>query len=299
MTEEITNPEKPDVGTYEKTTEDDGTEIHLEFEVVVHMGSAKIKWTASWAEIEKTGHTDELSRNHGAIMYRGQPRINGQKTRGSKISDETLDALEADLEAMAEYAKAKQETNRKERLQEDLTFTIREVSWKVGHRTKYTKTARVLVPSKSKECQREDETDIVAALKDILGEANGKPLAEAEDEAEQNPFDTLETGTEFTVQDLYGLVDGLEDAVADVEAARDRQQAREELRDEHPELHGVRFDPESVRAGLETAAETDERVEVAHWTDDCNDPSEECNLDHVRAYATPGRNIERERAHTY
>lgn len=71
------------------------------------------------------------------------------------------------------------------------------------------------------------------------------------------------------------------------------------LRAEHPELVGVQFNPNTVEAGFETAAETGERQVIARTGGPCTDPTEECNYDHVTYFATPEGEIDVKRTHTW
>ena len=49
----------------------------------------------------------------------------------------------------------------------------------------------------------------------------------------------------------------------------------------------------------EQAKETGEPVELRRYTTDCNDPSEECNLDIVTIYAMPDGTTKTVRNHTW
>jgi len=295
MTDDISIPDEPEVETHEHVADDDGTEIRFEFRAVPDRGG-KIEWTASWDDEERTGYSDELSSKHGAIMYRHDPRINGEKTRGSKIDDDLFEALEHDLDAMQEYATAKREAEREAKLAEDLTFTVEEISYETGtHRTKYTREARVLVPSKASRYWTDEETDVVDALKRELGEADDKPLAEGEN----NPLADADEGAQYAPAELGDIVDGLDDVIEEIVDERETEAARDALRDEHPVLYGVSFDPADIEAGLEEATETDEPVTVATGISDCSDDDRECSLDRLTYQATPDGEIEARRTHTY
>jgi len=140
-------PEEPETQTYEHVADDDGTEVRFTFRADPDRG--KIAWTANWNDTERSGYTDELSEKHGAIIYRHSPRINGEKTRGSKIDKELFEKLEDDLKTVQQYREEKREAERNAKLDEDLTLTVKNHTWKSGtHRTKYTREARVLAPSK-------------------------------------------------------------------------------------------------------------------------------------------------------
>jgi hypothetical protein len=108
MTDDTTDGlTRPEFETHEHTVEDpeDGTEIHFTFEADADRG--EIAWTAKWnGAAPRTGYTDEISTKHGAVMYPREPKINGARTPGSKLPDEMLDALRADLEAAQEHHQA-------------------------------------------------------------------------------------------------------------------------------------------------------------------------------------------------
>lgn len=67
------------------------------------------------------------------------------------------------------------------------------------------------------------------------------------------------------------------------EAAAAKQRAREEER----------------QAKFAEARETGQRVELRSWMAGCNDPREECSMDHVTEYAMPDGTIRRVRRHTW
>lgn len=292
-------PEEPEFETYEHvaTDPDDGSDITFTFRVDTDRG--QIKWTAEWDGGENSGYTDELSDKHSAIIYRHNPRINGEKTRGSKLNDEMLGALKDDLEVVKQYRQEKREAERQAKLAEDLTLTVKKIEYQTGtHRTKYTVSARVLKPSKDERHWDEDEQKLMDALRRELGQSNDYPNAEGDDDTE-NPFEDVEDGTTFTVVEAAAHVDGVEDALAEMDAELEREQAKKELVADYPSLRGTNADPETVRESLNEAAETGEKIEVATASASCNDPSEECSLDRLTYYATPNGEIDVRRIHTY
>lgn len=56
---------------------------------------------------------------------------------------------------------------------------------------------------------------------------------------------------------------------------------------------------EERQAKFAEARRTGERVELRSWMADCNDPREECSLDHVTEYAMPDGTTKIERQHTW
>lgn len=301
MVEDIADelPEEPDVETYEHNATDpeDGSEIQFTFEADPDRGS--IRWTAEWDGGENSGHANELSDEHGAIIYRGSPRINGEKTHGSKLPDEKLNALEEDLEAVQEYRKEKREAEEEALLAQDLTLIVSEIEYKAGHRTKYTVVARVLKPSKDERYWDEDEQKLMDAMRRELGESNDYPSAESDEDEAENPFESLEEGTTLTVGEAASTVDGLEDTIEEIDAEIEREEAWTNLVDDYPQLRGSDADPARVREGFEEASDLGENVEVASGTASCNDAEEECSLDLLTYYATPDGDIDVARTHTY
>lgn len=293
MTETPTIPDKPEVETHEHIpTQTDG--IRFEFRAVPDRGG-QIEWTAEWDDKERSGYTDEFSEKHGAIMYPRSPRIGGEPTQGSKLDDDLLETLQEDLAAMQEYASAKREAEREAKRAAELTLTVQEVTFEQGHRTKYTREKRVLVPSKASRYWTQEEADVVDALKRELGEADDKPLAEGED----NPLADVDEGEQFSIADVAAVVEGIDDVVDEIVDDREREQARADLREAHPELYGVSFDPGDVEAAFDEAAAADEPVTVATGISDCNDDARECSLDRVTYRATPAGEIDVDRTHTY
>lgn len=299
MVENIDVPDEPEFETYEHvaTDPDDGSEITFTFRADTSRG--QIKWTAEWSDGEKSGHTDELSDKHGAIIYRHNPRINGEKTQGSKLDEEMLAALKEDLEAVKQYQQQKREAEKQAKLAEDLTLTVKEIQYQTGtHRTKYTVSARVLKPSKADRHLDEDEQKLMDALRRELGESNGHPSAESDDDGE-NPFEDVEDGTTLTIGEAAARVDGVEDTLAEIDAELEREQAWKELVADHPALRGTDAEPDAVRESLDEAAESGEKIEVASGNASCSDPNEECSLDLLTYYATPNGEIDVSRTHTY
>lgn len=64
-------------------------------------------------------------------------------------------------------------------------------------------------------------------------------------------------------------------------------------------LDDPRTSDEIEQDALDEAVETGEEVVINSSTTDCNDPSRECNLDHVTRVATPDGEINTQRTHTY
>jgi hypothetical protein len=64
-------------------------------------------------------------------------------------------------------------------------------------------------------------------------------------------------------------------------------------------LDDPRTRDERDQDALDEAAETGEEVVITRSTTDCNDPSKECNVDHVSRVATPDGDITTQRIHTY
>jgi hypothetical protein len=292
-------PEPPEYEAYEHTATDpdDGSDITFTFRA--DPGRGQIEWAAEWDGGETSGYTDELSDKHGAIIYRHNPRINGEATRGTKLDDEMLAALKEDLDTAKQYRNEKHEAEEKAKLAEDLTLTVKQIEYQTGtHRTKYTVNARVLSPSKAERHWDEDEQKLMDALRRELGESNDLPNAEGEDNTE-NPFEDVEDGATFTVEGAAARVDGVEEKLAEIDAELEREQAWEDLVEDYPALRGTNADPETVRELVDEAAESEEKVQVASGTASCSDPNEECNLDRLTYYATPNGEIDVSRIHTY
>ena len=56
---------------------------------------------------------------------------------------------------------------------------------------------------------------------------------------------------------------------------------------------------EERQAKFDEAKSTGQKVLLRHWCEDCNDPREECSLDHVSEYAMPDGTTRHERNHTW
>jgi hypothetical protein len=296
---DIDVPEEPEFETYEHvaTDPDDGSDITFTFRADTDRG--QIKWTAEWDGGQNSGYTDELSEKHGAIIYRHNPRINGEKTKGSKLDDEMLESLEEDLNAVKQYRQEKREAEKQAKLNEELILTVEEIQYQTGtHRTKYTVSARVLKANKDERYWDEDEQKVMDALRRELGESNDYPNAESDDETE-NPFEDIEDGTTFTVDEAAACVDDVEETIAEIDTELEREQAWEELVADYPTLRGTNADPETVRESLDEAVESGEKVQVASGTASCSEPNKQCNLDRLTYYATPDGEINVSRIHTY
>jgi len=112
-------------------------------------------------------------------------------------------------------------------------------------------------------------------------------------------FETYEDVATLTVGEAAAHVDGVEDTLAEIDAEIEREQAWNELIEDYPALRGTNANPETVRASLDEAAESGERVQVASGTASCSEPNEECTFDRLAYYVTPDREIDVVRIHTY
>jgi hypothetical protein len=292
-------PEQPVVETYEQIEEVNGTEVRFSYKAVPERGGS-IRWTVEWEDEEKSGYSKELREDHGALVFRRSQTINGTTLDGKKLRDEQFDSLQDDLREMQHYVNQKREAERQQKLAEDLTLTIKEITYKTGtHRTKYTRKARVLVPHKNARHWREEEEVRMEALSIELGDADGKPLAESRDEDANNPFESLDEGTELMLSEAIERVDGIDEVIEDVVSTRETREALEELHEEYPVLRDTNASPDEVEQAFEEAEETGEPVTVTTGTAPCNDRNKECNLDNLRYRATPDGEIEVNRTHTY
>ena len=61
----------------------------------------------------------------------------------------------------------------------------------------------------------------------------------------------------------------------------------------------ARAKAEERQAKFDEAKRTGKRVELRSWMDDCNDPREQCSLDHVTEYAMPDGTTKIVRQHTW
>ena len=88
-------------------------------------------------------------------------------------------------------------------------------------------------------------------------------------------------GHEFTYQEACEYANPINEAKA---AAKVEREKKEEKR---------------VAEIFATAKKTGKPQELSHWTDDCNDPSEECSTDIVHLYAMPDGTAKKTRQHTW
>ena len=84
-------------------------------------------------------------------------------------------------------------------------------------------------------------------------------------------------GKEFTLPQVAELL----------RPAREEKEAKKRAREEERQ------------AKFAEAKRTGERVELRSWMEDCNDPREQCSLDHVTEYAMPDGTTKIERQHTW
>jgi len=82
----------------------------------------------------------------------------------------------------------------------------------------------------------------------------------------------------------------------EIDEAKEREAKRDAMESEYPELRNANI---SNLDAFDDAVQAGERVEVGDRTSSCNDAGKECNLDLITLYATPERDIETERVHTY
>lgn len=287
----IEMPEPPEVEMIEVAKEDPNDRTEIRHTFVADLDRGKIKWTAAWDDEERSGHTDRISEKHKAIIFPGDPRINGNKTSGTKLDREDRKQLKADLQKVKQYRKDKYQAEREAELNKQLILTVEEVEYKTGtHRTKYNQSARVLTTNKREVS--DEETEQMRALKRELGEANDHPKA-----GDETPFSDVQDSTEFTVEQAIEFA-GAESELAEVRAANERKDRIEEYRNEYPKLRGISFDPDELEEALETAAETGESTTIKKTATHCNDPSLECSTDRISVIVTKN-GVEERRTHTF
>jgi hypothetical protein len=295
---DTTIPDKPTLEThdYQSTDPDDNTTITFTYQVITEVGLPKIHWTATWDDDNThSGTTDELDDTKTAIVYQPTPTINGDPLHGTILPDDLFDTLQTDLEDLQAHLTARRQAEREAKEAQPLTFELREIEYQTGSRTKHTRTARALVPSKDRRFWTSDERDVVTALKRELGDVDDKPRAGGDD----NPLAGHDEGTQFAAADLVDDLDEVADALASLIDERETETARRELRDDHPELWHIDFDPSEVRDTLATAAESGESAQIMSTYDDCNGDRRECSLDRVVYHATPEGSIRMERTHLH
>jgi len=83
---------------------------------------------------------------------------------------------------------------------------------------------------------------------------------------------------------LKELIQAAEEKAAEIERQKAEKQAKIEA---------------ERQAKFEEAARTGQPVELSRWTDDCNDPREECDLDIVIEYAMPDGTTTIKRYHAW
>ena len=282
--------EAPETNTVKHTTEDprDGTEIHLTFRADPETG--KIHWEASWndgREKAKNGRTDEISPEHGAVMYAREPKINGAPTPGSKLPDAKLDALRADLEAAQEYYDATEQAKR----DAPLRFRVVKHEYRVSD---YSTSDLALRPTKDRRHQTDDDRALIEEAGDLGGTAG------LGDGGDPKAFGDMEKGDEFAADELRERLNAeFADEQDEREARREREADREALVDEHPELRGLSFDTEEARAAFDEAVETGESAVIATTSTECNGEVRECSTDRLVHRATPDGGVETERTHTH
>ncbi|MED4914316.1 hypothetical protein [Parageobacillus thermoglucosidasius] len=85
---------------------------------------------------------------------------------------------------------------------------------------------------------------------------------------------------DITIEELKQLVAKAEEVVKQKEKQKEAEKAE-------------------LQAKFDEAKRTGQKVEIRRWTDDCNDPKEECDLDIVIEYAMPDGSVKVERHHTW
>ena len=200
-------PDRPDFGTVVHVCEDDdGTELAFTFSVSVDHGRPTIEWTASWEGGERSGATDVISEEHGAVIYDPKPTINGEPTAGSKLPEGKLAALRADLAAAERYLAEARETAADAKRTEPLELVVGEHVTKNGSELT---AAKVLTPTKTEEAfgltqWTEEERALMAPIEDELGTTGGFPNADGD------PFADSDVGESFTLREVVDRIDGLE-----------------------------------------------------------------------------------------
>ncbi len=210
-------PDPPEFGTVEHVcADDDGTELAFAFSVSIDGDRAAIEWTASWEGGERSGVTDLISEEHGAVVYDPKPTINGEATAGSKLPPETLETLRADLAAAERYLEDAREAAAEAKRAERLELVVGEHVTRSGDELTAT---RVLTPSKVEETfgrsqWTSEERALMAAIGDELGTTGGFPNADG-------PFAESEVGETFALREVVDRIDRVEGgAVLETDADR-------------------------------------------------------------------------------
>lgn len=246
-------------------------------------------------------HLDSYPQLDSRVINWGYERAitDTEHSEGVVLPEDVDDQLKTDEKHFREQITVDREEHHENMLAEPLILAIINLEYETGWRTHYQHEAKVLEPSKQKKHWTEDEQTTMAALKRAVGETQGY----VEAEGKYNPFHACELGTTFDVDEAVHHAEdagaGVEDAREAIAAETERKAAREALIEDHPELHGVTFDPDEIESGFEEAAETGESVTVARGGSNCNDQSLECSWDNIAYRATPDGEITRERIHTY
>lgn len=190
-----------------------------------------------------------------------------------KFRGEQLDGMRIDKETAKELKELKQEIKNEEKKKAKKQTTVLKVEeseygsgWKTTVKT-FNYDARTV---------DKEEREKLGEIEEILGRE--KIRGTGIDGINAEKFDT---GQRFTVDELYN------ELKKDIQEKQKQKKQRQEEKEQ------------KKQKALKKAKETGEPQTIKTVRDDCNDPSEECDLDLIATKAMPSGEIETERTHTW
>lgn len=264
----------------------DKKEFSIEFKDVSdrHNGVLKVFFEVSVSKpfqaINGFANTDIGERqNVKGIVFSEYSKI--AEILGAKKNQEVLFSLPQEAIEFIEKASAEALENLKRTAQ---AKTIQKWCWAIGGDTHnmYLTTDDLTSEEKS---FRPDIKNIEKVIeKTRFGEDIWKLLREKSHDTDRKTALYTNQWHEISNADLmeiYSILQKQED-----EEGRKKKQAHEEKE-------------KRIQEAFAKAKETGRMQEIAHWIEDCNDPQEECDCDHMYKYAMPDGSTKTERNHTW
>lgn len=219
----------------------------------------------------------------------GKDAIQGTQKRiakiGLSISDNKINEFESKLEEhqeeIAEWTQKAEEKSAATTLKfQVVNHEYRKGTW----RTKYNMSEVVLRPNKAKHLMTDEEKTHYEALCMKLDTADDYPIAPSR----------FDAGDVLTIDDI-----AVSDAVDKIKKQKETKAKKEEIVDEHSQLHNVDFDLYKFDRAKEEAIRTGDKQAFHEQSSRCNDKNKECNLDIVTYYITEDCSVETTHTHTF
>ena len=175
------------------------------------------------------------------------------------------------------------------------TVSQKDISFIKGNRQALIDAMRIMSKEKLEQERKEEEEKMKQNI--ILEWREGNPLSGWV--ASQNNELMEKLGLSKPISGWGWIVDDEAKEALGTEFTADEARAYAEEKIEGPKREKAMKEEKRKQEVFAKAKETGEKQELNRWTEGCNDPKEECNLDIVTEWAMPDGSTETTRTHTW